>query len=59
MSGFFSSSVYVLLESKAFQLEIYFLEAAFTSNFRVYSFHNNTKLYAKYSNAIFGDQFYW
>ena len=59
MSGFFSSSVYVLLENKAFQLDFNFLEAAFTSNFRVYSFHSNTKLYANYSNAIFGDQFYW
>ena len=46
-----------MLENKAFQLDIYFLEANFTSNFRVYSFHSNTKLYAKYSNAIFGDQF--
>ena len=40
-------------------MDIYFLEATWTSQFRVYSYHCNTKLYAKYSNAIFGDQFYW
>ena len=34
------------------------MEATLTSNFRVYSFQGNTKLYAKYMNAIFGDQFY-
>ena len=47
-----------MLENKTFQLDIYFLEATLISHFRVYSFHSNTKLYAKYSNAIFGDQFY-
>ena len=52
------SLTYVLLANKAFKLDIYFLEATFTSNFRVYSFHSNTKLYVKYSNAIFGDQFF-
>ena len=51
-------SLCVLLENKAIQLDIYFLEATWTSNFRIYSFHRKTKLYAKYSNAIFGDQFY-
>ena len=49
---------YVLLENEAFQLDIYFLEATWTSNIRVYSFYSNTKLYAKFSNAIFGDQYY-
>ena len=48
----------VLLENKAFQVAIYFLETTLTSTFRDHSFHSNTKLYAKYSNAIFGDQFY-
>ena len=47
-----------MLENKAFKLDIEFLEATSTSNFRVYSFHSNTKLYANYSNAIFGNQFY-
>ena len=47
-----------MLENKAVQLDINFLEATLTSNFRVYSFHSNTKLYAKYSNAIFVGQFY-
>ena len=42
----------------AFQLDIYFLEATRTSNFRVYSFQGNIKLYAKYINAIFDDHFY-
>ena len=46
------------LENKAFQMDIYFLEATGTLNFRVYSFHSNIKLYAKYTNAIFDDQFY-
>ena len=49
---------YILLEHKALQSDIYFLEATLTSNFMVYSFHSNTKSYTKYSNAIFGDQFY-
>ena len=49
---------YALLENKAFQLDIFFLEATWTSTFKVYSFHSNTKLYTKYPNAIFGDQFY-
>ena len=48
---------YVLLENKALQLDIYCLKATWTSNSRVYSFHSNTKFHAKYSNAIFGDQF--
>ena len=47
-----------MLENKAFPLDIYFFEATWTSNFKVYSFHSNTKLYAKYSNAVFGDQFH-
>ena len=34
----------VLSENKAFQLDIYILEATWTSNFRVYRFHSNTKL---------------
>ena len=49
---------YVLLENKAFQSDSYFLEATWTSSFRVYSFKDNTILYAKYKDAIFGDQFY-
>ena len=47
-----------MLEYKAFQFDIYILEATWTSNFRVYSFHSNTKLYVKYSIAIFGNRFY-
>ena len=42
-----------VLENKLFQLDIYFLEATETSNFSVYSCQGNTKLYAKYMNAIF------
>ena len=42
----------VLLENNLFQLDIYFLEANGTSNFSVYSCQGNTKLCAKYMNAI-------
>ena len=48
----------VLLENNTFQLDSYFLEAIRTSKFRAKSFQGNTKLYAKYMNAIFGDQLY-
>ena len=47
----------LLLENKAFQLAIYFLEALEHKN-RVYSFQGNTTLYEKYMNAIFDYQFY-
>ena len=43
----------VLLENKAFRFAIYFLEATWTWTFGVYSCQDNTKLYAKYINAIF------
>ena len=46
------------MENKAFHLDIYFLETMLASNFRVYSFNSNTKLHAKYTDAIFGIQFY-
>ena len=46
------------VRNEACQLDIYFSEATWSSNFRVYSFHMNTKLYAKYSNAKVGDQFH-
>ena len=49
---------YVLLENKPVQSDIFFLEVTLTPNFRVYSFQDNTKLYAKNMNAIFGDPFY-
>ena len=34
-------------ESKAFQVDIFFLEATLTSNFWGHSFHGNTKLFVK------------
>ena len=45
---------FVLLENKAFQLDFYYLEAILKLNLEFYSFQGNTKLYAKYINAIIG-----
>ena len=50
-----NKSIFFLLENIGFQLDIYFLEATITSNVWVYSFQGNSKLYAKSTNAIFGD----
>ena len=61
----FESSVFSLDEIKIysynfllfvlFQLDIYFLEATWTSDFKVYSRQGKIKLCRKYMNAIFGD----